>query len=201
MQTKSKNQKKQKSEKKQLQQYQMQAAINRYDNSQQGKECKKLKYVLTLHFSGRGGNPQSRKQTKISEDKLKDQKGSNTFQYMQTPFGRSWFKHCFAVFSDVNVRIRWQKKCFHDFLRWKASISNYHCLSLWQIPPTRETIACWCSIWPLETRPPGRPCSATQKWEARGRGNGGGVTRREKRERWREGEKIDRKEKVSILIK
>lgn len=93
MQTKSKNQKKQKSEKKQLQQYQMQAAINRYDNSQQGggerKECKKLKYVLTLHFSGGGGNPQSRKQTKISEDKLQDQKGSNTFQYMQTPFGRS----------------------------------------------------------------------------------------------------------------
>lgn len=75
---------------------------------------------------------------------------------------------------------------FRSFLRdlkrtdsGKASLYNYHCLSLWQTPPTHETTACWCSIWPVETHPPGMPCSAIEKVQARGRGNGGGTSSRE----------------------
>lgn len=82
LQTESKNQKEQKSEKKQQHQHQMQAAINRYDNSQQGREnegVQEAQICFDTHFSGAGGNPQSRDQTKLLEDKWKDQKRSNTF--------------------------------------------------------------------------------------------------------------------------
>lgn len=50
----------------------MQAAINRYDNSQQGREnegVQEAQICFDTHFSGAGGNPQSRDQTKLLEDK------------------------------------------------------------------------------------------------------------------------------------
>lgn len=42
-------------------------------------KCKKLKYILMLHFSGTGRKPDSREETKLFEDKSKDQRAMPFF--------------------------------------------------------------------------------------------------------------------------